>query len=316
MSSRTPPVIGADTFDPRLSRIRLRQESSCQIDQVPHGLLILQLIDGGAAHLAGDPGLPPGRRHENHVARQQPGVAARIAAQQQIVEIEPGYEPAAPFELDIAQAAERLDAAAHEQGVGQCGHPAHQVRAGSLRIAQHEDTDGTDAAQRHGGCHAAELALHATLYLVLHPGKAEPRDRQRADAGKQQRTIAGDGQFMQAVILAEELDDHAVARTDDIIGGHRDIAGRGEGAGGAAEQIQTELSQLGFDRQQLQGNHTPRERGLDRQAFDRFPLAQPREHDAPCVRQHDRPRMIQQVESFLRGRKSIWRGRRRLQAQQ
>ena len=107
-----------------------------------------------------------GRRHrrdEDDVARQQLGVVAGVAAQQQVVQIEAADDGALALELDVAQRADRLDAAGGVQRRGDGREPADRIAAGTIRLAHDEHADRARVAHADAGAHADHLPRDALL---------------------------------------------------------------------------------------------------------------------------------------------------------
>ena len=91
--------------------VGVRREPARQRNQRRQRGVAAQFIDRRAAHFAIDRSGRAHRRDEDHIARLQLAVVRGVAAQQQIIEVEPSHDRAAALELDIAQRPRGLDAA-------------------------------------------------------------------------------------------------------------------------------------------------------------------------------------------------------------
>ncbi len=84
------------------ARIGVRQQPAGKLDRLLRRLLALELVDRRTAHRPVDGHRIADRRNEDHIARQQLMIAAGIAVQQQIVQIEGRDQAAVALELDVA----------------------------------------------------------------------------------------------------------------------------------------------------------------------------------------------------------------------
>ena len=143
--------------------VGIGQQPAGDLDGLRDGLLALELVDGRAPHRTVDRHRRADGRNEDDVARHQLPVPAGIAVQQQIVEIERRDKASVALELDIAQRADLLHAAADEQRIRHGGQAAHRVGARLLGLAQHEHADGAQVAHGDADAGADELLGDALL---------------------------------------------------------------------------------------------------------------------------------------------------------
>src|SRR5690606_37521937 len=99
------------------------------------------LIDSGTPDFATDGDRGADGRDEYDVSGLEPGIVARVASKQEIVEIEPRDRLPIPHQGNVAQRADLLHAAARIQGARHCRLRADRIRPGLLHIAEHEDLD-------------------------------------------------------------------------------------------------------------------------------------------------------------------------------
>jgi hypothetical protein len=91
---------------------------------------------------------------------------------------------AVAFELDIAQRADLLDAAADEQRVRHGRQAAHRIGARLLGLAQHEHADRAKIAHGHADVRSDQLLRHAMLDGFARASKVMPLTMMGPSFGK------------------------------------------------------------------------------------------------------------------------------------
>ena len=229
-----------------------------------------KLVDRRAPHGAGDRDGGADRRHEDHVTRHQAHIAARVAAQQQAVEVERRDGCAVALELDVAQRAHGADATARHERVRHGGQAAHRVGAGLARLAEDEHLHRAQGAHRHARLHADHLLGDLLLDQRARILEAHARHAERADLRQRQLAVAIDLQREAAVLRAHEVDAQAVARAQQVVGGYRRVRHRREVARCGIEQRIAEgrerLAATGRQGQQRDLHVRAREHALGAQA--------------------------------------------------
>ena len=201
--------------------IRLRPQSAGERDQLPRRRLAGQLVDGRAAHRAVHGNGRADRRNEDHVAGQEARIVARIAAQQEVVEVEAPHRLPAALELDAPQRADLRHSAARDQRVGDGRERAHDMGAGPLGIAEHVHLDAAQLAERNGNLDADQLFGDAPLEQRAHRFVGLAGDRDRTELREIDPAVPADLQRVAAALLAVELHLEHVARPDHVVARHR-----------------------------------------------------------------------------------------------
>jgi hypothetical protein len=295
---------------------RRRHQSAGQADDLAEAALAGQLVDRGPLHLAGDGHGRAARRHEQHVVRHQARIAAIIAVEQQVIQVESLHQLAVALQLHVAQRADRADPAADEQRVGHRREAADRERARPCHIAQHEDTDRAQLAHRDTDVHADHLVRDTLLDEVSHLPEIQPGDHDRADLREVQAAVTVHHQRVVGALLAEQLHAHLVARPQRVIGRHRHIGGRREGHRRALEELvakrfedlrpetlQRQQHDLGFKNSQV---------GLGLDAASRLELGQAGERNAGDAWEMNPARLVQHVGGRALDGFQLWIAPKRL----
>ena len=196
-----------------------------------------QFVQRRATHLALDADGVAQRRNEDDITRQQAGVVAGVATDQEVIQVEVAYHSALPLELYVAQRAYGLDAARGEQTRSQRCQAADRVAARPLRLAQHKDADRADVAHRDIGFDADHLLRDAPLDAAFGGREAQPGNLDGPQLGEADRTLAADHKLQTAVLAAEQLHTQFIARPHHIVGRHGHIGQRCVAGGGLFEQV-------------------------------------------------------------------------------
>ena len=116
---------------------RVLTEAACRAYQLGQRLSLFQLVDSGPRHRAGDLGTLAAQRHVHHVPGLEAEIAALIAAQQVVVQVQGGGDLVEPQDLDAAHVGARGDPAGGVQRGERRPQGADLVRAGLLHLADH-----------------------------------------------------------------------------------------------------------------------------------------------------------------------------------
>ena len=184
-------------------------------------LVFLQLVNAGDVHAAADRRQRPDRRHEDHVAGKQLRVAGLVALYQQVVEIELGGDLVAALELDFSQRTLGGRAARHQQRVDQGRERADGKVAGLAHLADDEDLDRAQLAERDHQVEIPEHARDGGAYArieILITGRGNVDG---ADLGNIDAAIAIDRRAYIDIDLAPGTDQDLVAGADHVVGRHR-----------------------------------------------------------------------------------------------
>ena len=279
--------------------VGVRREPACQGDQRRKRGVASQFIDRRAAHFAIDRSGRTHRRDEDHIARLQLAVVRGVAAQQQIIEVEPSHDRAAALELDVTQRPRGLDATRGVERARDGGETAHGVGPRLVGLAHHEHADRARIAHADAHLRADHLPRDPRLDVLAHGIEFFARDRDRPEFRKVHTTIAADHEPKRAVLRAEQLRGQLVARAQGVVGGDRDIVQRREGARGIIEEVVTE----GLEAREADPRHgQPCDLGLEEpqrrvggEAAVRLLLAQAPQGDRLEPRQLQRCRTVELI---------------------
>src|SRR5690606_33089258 len=222
------------------------------------------------------------RRHQYCIPRLHPRVIGRVAAKQQVVEVEGADLLAVPYVSDVAQRADLLDAAARIQRVRYRREAAHEIGPGTLDVAEHVNLHRAQLAERHARRHADHLLADDAVDRLAHRIEREPGYVDGPDLGEVDHAVAGDRQEEFVVAVPEELNVDGIAGPDDVVDGHRQIIGSDRLTGPLEEVVSERLERSGAHRPQREARNDDLElpkRGLRADAGVRLLCVQPAEGD-------------------------------------
>ncbi len=200
--------------------VGVRQQSTGDVNCIRHGGLRPEFVDRGTSHRPVDRyGFADGR-NENDVAGQQLPIIARIASQQQIIQIEGGDQAAVAFELYVAQRTDLLHAAAHEQRIRHGRQAAHRIGARLFSVSQHEHADRSNVTHGDANARADELLRYAMFDRGPRRIETHVADHDRTELGKIHPAVSLNGQLIERGLVAINLNLQRVAGTDDIVDRH------------------------------------------------------------------------------------------------
>ncbi len=219
-----------------------RGEAAGDADQVEQGLLVPKLVDGGAANLAGDRGEAGHHGDEDHVSLLQADIGARIAGQEQVVQVDLLDLLPAAQDLDAPQRTDVLHPARDGEHLERRLEGADVVPAGGSDLADHGDADPLHLAHGDVGGDLGdgrnlrlEVCAHLLERLARHVKGAELREEDLA--------VPVDRHPLRPLDAAPHPDDDLVAGADDVAGAHRDVLDALSGAGGRDEQLVAEVGE-------------------------------------------------------------------------
>src|SRR5690606_13725681 len=122
---------------------------------------------------------------------------------------------------------------------------AYEVLPGTANVAENEHADGAQLPQGYACTHADQLLRHASIDGVAQSIERETAHVDRADTREVDDAVAIDGEEELVVLIPEQLNVDAIARTDDIARRHGNIVSRLERASLALEQIVAERHERG-----------------------------------------------------------------------
>ena len=205
------------------------EKSPRGLDYVVERLTRFRLVDRRTQHRTGNAHARLVRRHEDDIARLEPDVAARIAAQQIVVEIEYRDRLAATLYLDAAQPGELGDATRRVQAREDRAERADLVRAWLRHLADHVDLIRAHIRDRHvelrcrittsahTGVHPAEAGVEDISQLI----ERQIRHMHLAHLWDQDETLARDGQGIGELVVAGDNQHEIVTGAKPVVRRHR-----------------------------------------------------------------------------------------------
>ena len=219
-----------------------RGEAAGDADQFEQGLLVPKLVDGGAANLSGDRGEAGHHGDEDHVSLLQADVGARVAGQEQVVQVDLLDLLPSAQDLDAPQRPDVLHPARDGEHLDRRLEGADVVPAGGAYLAHHGDADPLHPAQGDvggdrgdGGNLRLEKGSHLLERLARHVKGAELREEDLA--------VPVDHHPLRPFDAAPHLDDDLVAGAHDVAGAHGGVFDELGGAWGRGEQLVAEMGE-------------------------------------------------------------------------
>ena len=218
------------------------------LNQIGQALPPLQLVHRGPHHRARQIHPRAVHRHEDHVARLEPDVVARLAPQQIVVQIERRHRLAGALHHDVAHVGPLGHAPCRVQRRERGAERADLVRPRLRYLAHHVDLIGPYVGNRNiesrGG---TGPALHARVHPaqpdVQHVAQLIERQvghEHLAHLRNQNESLARHRQRVGQLHVAREDQDQLIARAQLVVGRHRTREQREELRGRAAEHVHPE----------------------------------------------------------------------------
>ena len=179
--------------------------------EIPESFARRQLVDGAPVDLAQDRGHLARRGHEDHVAALEPHVLGLVAGEDVSVEVDVLPDLVVPDDPDVAHRAAGGGSAGVIERVQHGAHRGDRVAAGADHVAQDEDLDGSELAQRHvderrGPPRANARVDHAEPVRdqALGLGEREAVQHDLADVGDADRGLAGHDGGVRELVVAPD----------------------------------------------------------------------------------------------------------------
>src|SRR5258708_5250847 len=185
-------------------------------------------------HLGADP------RNVNYVPRLQIGISRLVPFQDQIIQVQIGYHGIVPLQLDMAHGTIRSRASGLEQCIHQSTERTHGVSPRPPRVTEYEDLDRSQLANIDVDVKVFKETADGGVNNAIEPVIADTGNGDGAHSGEINLPCSIHIHSGIKVNLAPGANQQLVARSNHVIGLHRNAVHRRERGRDIFEELVTE----------------------------------------------------------------------------